>query len=128
MDTIFLIGRLIFGGFFIFSGLNHFLQLQGSAQYAGYKGVPAPKAATVISGLMLLAGVLSILLGYQVVIGSWLLVLFLVPAAAMMHNFWIESDPQAKANQMAHFMKNIALAGAALIISTIPNWPIGLGG
>lgn len=129
MDILFLIGRIVFGGYFAYNGLNHLLlSREGLTQYAGYKGVPLPGLAVVISGLMLLFGGLSIVLGYQVVIGSWLLIVFLVPAAFMIHNYWIESDPMSRANQMAHFLKNIALAGAALVISTIPNWPISLGG
>lgn len=129
MDIVFLIGRIIFGGFFIYNGLNHLiLQREGVTQYASYKGVPAPELSVVVTGLMILAGGLSVLVGYQVIIGAWLLVVFLVPTAIIMHNFWMESDPMAKANQMVHFSKNIALAGAALIISTIPSWPISLGG
>ena len=39
MNELFLIGRLIFGGFFAYNGLNHFLSLAGTAQYAAAKGV-----------------------------------------------------------------------------------------
>ena len=34
----------------------------------------------------------------------------------MMHAFWKESDATAKQNEMSSFFKDIALAGAALII------------
>jgi putative oxidoreductase len=33
-----------------------------------------------------------------------------------MHAFWREEDAQQQQNQMAHFMKNMALAGAALVM------------
>jgi hypothetical protein len=33
-----------------------------------------------------------------------------------MHAFWRETDEQMKANQMAHFMKNLALTGGALVL------------
>lgn len=52
----------------------------------------------IVSGLMLIAGGLSILLGYQVVIGAWLLIVFLVLTAIMMHDFWTQSDPMARGN------------------------------
>ncbi|MGV8836740.1 tellurite resistance TerB family protein, partial [Cellvibrio sp.] len=42
------------------------------------------------------------------------LAIVLVAMAAMMHRFWEETDPQTKQGEMAHFMKNIALAGGAL--------------
>jgi hypothetical protein len=41
-----------------------------------------------------------------------------------MHNFWTISDEQAKQAEMTSFMKNIALAGAALIIFVL----VGTGG
>jgi hypothetical protein len=33
-----------------------------------------------------------------------------------MHAFWKEQDEQAIQNQFAHFMKNVAMAGGALVI------------
>ncbi|MDR7435342.1 MAG: DoxX family protein [Armatimonadota bacterium] len=126
MDVLFLIGRIILGAFFILNGLFHFMRLDAMSQYASYKGVPAPKAAVAITGLMLLAGGLSILLGYKVTIGAWLLIIFLVPTAFIMHNFWTEKDPMSQGNQMAHFLKNLALAAAALLVTFIPNWPFSI--
>jgi uncharacterized membrane protein YphA (DoxX/SURF4 family) len=126
MELVFLIGRIILGVYFVFSGVNHFMQYGMMSQYTGSKGIPAPGVAVVVTGLMLLLGGLSILLGLYTVVGAWLLIVFLVPVAFLMHNFWAESDPMAKGNQMAHFLKNIALAGALLIISTVPSWPFSL--
>jgi len=60
---VLLIGRVVFSFFFIYSGFNHLTKLSMYAQYAGASGVPAPTVLTAISGLMLLAGGLSILLG-----------------------------------------------------------------
>ncbi len=48
-------------------------------------------------------------------LGSLLLLIFLVPTAFLMHAFWKESDPQAKATEQTHFMKNLGLAGAAIM-------------
>ena len=86
------------------------------AQYAAAFKVPQPKLAVVASGVVILAGGLSILLGVAVQAGALLLVVFLLPAAVYMHPFWGVSDPMQAAAQQAHFMKNLALAGAALLI------------
>jgi len=43
-----------------------------------------------------------------------------------MHRFWGLQDPMMAANQMAHFFKNIALAGAALIIIYFGSGPLSL--
>jgi putative oxidoreductase len=61
-------------------------------------------------------GGFSILLGLYMEIGTWLLVLFLLPTSFLMHNFWQDMDPMQQQVEGAMFMKNIALSGAALII------------
>ncbi len=129
MEIAFLIGRIILGVYYLFNAVNHFMQLNMMSGYAGSKGVPAPKVAVAGSGLVLLLGGLSILLGYQPYIGVALLVIFLVPVAFMMHNFWTIEDPQMKMGEMVNFLKNIALAASALMFLVIPTpWPFSLGG
>ncbi|WP_338049542.1 hypothetical protein [Rhodococcus jostii] len=66
--------------------------------------------------MVLVAGALSVLLGIWADLGSLLLVAFLIPTAALMHNFWSESDPQTRQMEMIQFNKDIALAGAALML------------
>jgi putative oxidoreductase len=122
MEWLWLVGRAIFGFYFIMAALNHFTKLEGMKQYAQYKGVAMPALSVIISGLMLLLGGLSILTGYYLGIGVLLLVVFLVIAAFKMHDFWTIDDPMAKAGEMAQFLKNFALAGAALMLLAIPNW------
>jgi len=126
MNVLFLIGRIVFGGFFIWNGIHHFADLGQMTAYSRSKGIPAPGLAGAGSGLLMLAGGLSILLGYQPVIGGWLLIIFLVPTAFKMHNFWAEKDPMMRMNQMHHFWKNIALAGGALLVTFISSWPWSL--
>lgn len=129
---VLLIGRIVFSFFFIYSGFNHLTKLSMVSQYAGASGVPAPTVAVAVTGLMLLAGGFSILLGVQPKVGAALLIVFLVPTAVMMHKFWGVADPMMAANQAAQFWKNIALAGAALMIFAFATlypmrWPYSLG-
>ena len=116
MSIVFLLGRVLFSAIFIMSGINHFTHLEYMSQYAASAKLPAPKLAVAVSGLMILAGGLSILLGVAVPVGTALLFLFLVPTAFTMHRFWGIQDPMMAATQQAHFMKNMGLAGAALLI------------
>lgn len=113
---LFLIGRVLFSAIFLSSGLGHFTNLDQMSQYAGSKGVPAPKAMTALSGAAIVLGGLSVLFWQWVLIGSWLLAGFLLVAAFTMHDFWAVEDPQQKQTERAHFMKNLALAGAAIIL------------
>ncbi len=129
MEIAFLIGRIIVGVYYLFNAANHFSQIDMMTGYAGSKGVPAPKLAVGGSGLLLLVGGLSILLGYQPLIGVIAIVLFLLPVTFMMHNFWTVEDPQMKMGEMVNFMKNMALIGSALMFLAIPApWPFSLGG
>lgn len=116
MDWLYLVGRILFALIFVGSGLGHFMQLESMTQYSVSKGVPAPKAMVVITGLMVLAGGASVLLGVWMEIGTWLLVFFLLGAAFKMHNFWTVADPMQKMTEQAMFMKNLSMAGAALIL------------
>jgi len=129
---VLLIGRVVFSFFFIYSGFNHLTKLSGYAQYAAAAGVPAPTVLTALSGLMLLAGGFSVLLGVKPGWGALLIALFLVPAAFTVHKFWGIADPMMAANQGAHFWKNIALTGACLMIYALTTlnparWPYSLG-
>jgi putative oxidoreductase len=130
---VLLIGRVVFSFFFMYSGFNHLTKLSMFSQYAGSVGVPAPTVAVAVTGLMLLGGGLSLLLGVKPKVGAALLVIFLVPTAIMVHKFWGIADPMMAANQAAHFWKNITLAGGALMIYGLADlyparWPYSLGG
>ncbi|WP_137872843.1 DoxX family protein [Rhodococcus sp. Q] len=116
MDILVLIGRILFSVLFLTSALGHLTQSKAMAQYAASKGVPVPQLSVVVSGVVLVVGALSVLFGVWADLGALLLVAFLVPTAALMHNFWSESDAQARQTEMIQFNKDIALAGAALML------------
>ncbi len=118
------LGRAAFAAIFIFAGTTHFSPQ--TIGYAAQQGVPLPQVLVPVSGLMALAGGLSVLLGYRAKIGAWLLVAFLVPVTVMMHNFWAVTDPMMAQMQMAMFMKNLALFGGALLIAYHGAGPLSL--
>lgn len=120
MDYIFLIGRILFGGYFILQGINHLKHANGLAQYAASKGVPSPKVGVVVSGLMILLGGLGVVLGVYTVLSTLLIAAFLIAVSIKMHAFWNINEPQAKMNEKIQFMKNVALLGAALVMCAIP--------
>lgn len=121
MEILFLIGRVIFGMYWVSSGMNHFMRTQMLAGYAQSVGVPSPKFGTLLTGAMMIAGGVLILLGVYIEIAVGLLVLFLLMANFMVHKFWNVSDPQAKMNDQINFMKNMALVGALLMLLMVPH-------
>ena len=126
-STIFMIGRILLGGYFLFNAFNHFSNITMMGGYAQSKGVPSPKAAVGFSGLLLLVGGLSILLGVYPTAGVITLALFLIPVTTMMHAFWKVEDPMAKMGEMVNFTKNMALLGAALTLLAVPQpWTVSV--
>ncbi len=124
MKIPFLIGRLVFGGYFLYAGINHFKQRKPLAQYAGSKNVPMPEAAVTVSGALLTLGGASILLGVKPKVGAAAIVGFLAGVSPVMHDFWRVEDPNQRINDMINFGKNIALLGGALALMAIEEpWP-----
>lgn len=127
MSDLFLLGRILLGGMFSYYGLNHFINTAAMAQYAASKGVPTPELAVIVSGALLVAGGLSVLFGMWPQIGAACLGLFLVGVTPVMHNFWDVPDPAQRMNEMAHFMKNMALLGGVMMMAAVPRpWPYSL--
>jgi uncharacterized membrane protein YphA (DoxX/SURF4 family) len=128
MAYVFVIGRVLYGGFFVLGGINHFQNLNMMAGFTASKGVPAAKPGVIVSGLLIIAGGLLVILGWHVRIGLACIVLFLVPVTLLMHNYWVETDMMAGINQRVNFQKNLALLGAALMMLMIPRpWILSLG-
>jgi uncharacterized membrane protein YphA (DoxX/SURF4 family) len=131
MDIVFLVGRIILGGYYLFNALNHFNafgQTSGLAGWAGSKGVPSPKALVYVGGVLLAVAGLSFLTGYMPLVGVIALAVFLVPVTFKMHDFWTETDGLAKWNQIHQFIKNVGLLASALMFLAIPQpWPLSLG-
>ena len=122
MDYLFLVSRILFGGYFVINGINHFRHLSGTAGYAASKGVPYPKLAVAFTGALLLLGGLGIVLGLYVRLAVLLLVVFLIPVTFKMHQYWKIGDPMQKMGEKINFQKNLALAGGAIayLFITLP--------
>jgi uncharacterized membrane protein YphA (DoxX/SURF4 family) len=116
MKAPFLIGRLLFAGFFINSGISHLQKRKEMADYARAKGVPAPELAVTLSAVPLIAGGASLLLGVKPKAGAMAILGFLAGVSPVMHDFWRDEDPETRNTNMIMFMKNVALAGAALAL------------
>jgi len=126
-SILFLLGRILFGAYFLMSGFNHFKNAEMLSGYAQSKGVPAPKLAVIVSGVLLLIGGLSVLFGLYPTIGAVALILFLVPVSFIMHAYWKIQDPQVNMAERVNFMKNLALVGAALLLLFVSQpWPESL--
>jgi uncharacterized membrane protein YphA (DoxX/SURF4 family) len=124
---VFLLGRLLLGGYFVHAGWSHFRNRTMMAGFAGSKGVPFPMAAILGTGALLALGGLSILTGVLPHVGLALLAVFLIGVTPKMHDYWNTKDPMQRMGDRAHFLKNTALLGAVLALAMLgPTWPLAL--
>jgi putative oxidoreductase len=124
MRSIVPVARLLFVALFLMSAPGHF-KAQTIA-YTAQQGVPFATILVPFSGLLALAGGLSVLLGWRARAGAWLLVAFLVPVTLAMHAFWAVPDPMTRMMQQAMFMKNLGLLGGTLLIAYWGAGPVSV--
>jgi uncharacterized membrane protein YphA (DoxX/SURF4 family) len=86
--------------------------------YAQFKKVPAAKLSVQLSGVVMMLGGLSIILGVYLDLGALVLAIILVAMAVKMHDFWA-ADAASKQTEMIGFLKNISMAGGALFMFAI---------
>ena len=112
------VGRFLMGGAFVFAGLRNIQNMAFLAQMMGARGVP--QAATVLwLGIVaqIVAGVL-LMVGFWTAPAAALLLLFLLAATPMFHNFWDHQGPD-RAAKINGFVGNIALAGGFLTLLSV---------
>jgi uncharacterized membrane protein YphA (DoxX/SURF4 family) len=121
----FLLARVLFGGVIAFTGLNHFLDAEGMIGYAQAKGIPMASLGVPVSGGMLIAGGLGIILGVYPAVAAGAIALFLLAATPTMHDFWNAPEDQ-KQGELNNFLKNVALLGGALVFLVFASevWPL----
>lgn len=124
MDVLFLIGRILFAALFVSSSVGHLTRSDQMAGFAESRGVRPAKPAVMGTGIQIGLGALLVVLGIWMDVGFILIALFLLGTAFLMHPFWRESDAQSRAMEQIQFMKDLALAGAA-IMGLAAVWHLG---
>jgi putative oxidoreductase len=123
-EILYLAGRLLFGGLFVYNGLNHFRNYAAIRAYCAYKHVLMPGPSAIVSGLWLVVAGTSVVVGFRPEAGLVLIVLFLLVVTPVMHDFWNITDPAQRLGEWINFQKNAALMGAALMMLLLPRpWP-----
>jgi putative oxidoreductase len=124
MRFLFPLGRVLFAFNFVLALPYHFTH--EAVQVAAEQGVPLAGVLVPLSGVLALAGGLSVAIGYKTRWGAWALVAFLVPVTLWMHAFWRLSNPNTVSVEQVLFLKNLSMLGAALLISQFGAGPVSL--
>jgi putative oxidoreductase len=122
------LGRIMLVTIFLTSALgNKIPNFSGVARYMASEGVPLPELMLAGAILFMVAGSLSIVLGWRARTGAGLLLVFLVLATFFFHDFWT-FEGQERQMQMIQFMKNLGLMGAMVFIVANGPGALSLGG
>jgi putative oxidoreductase len=121
-----LIGRILFAVIFIAAAPRHFTH--EGISHAAELGVPFANLLVPISGLLAIAGGLSVATGFYPRFGAIALIVFLVPVTLGMHQFWTIPDAAQRQIQLTNFAKNISMLGAAMCLAFYGSGPFSVRG
>ena len=110
-----LIGRVLVGLLFLVAGIRQFMFQTAIVGYFAKLGFPAPEATVWLSIVIHIIGGIMLIVGWKTQWASWLMLALVVIATAMAHRFW-QFDATQYANQLNHFLKNVAIIGGLLYV------------
>lgn len=117
--------RILLAMIFIMNALNIIGQTLAEHEMAAH-GVPfilIPVLILSARALQLIAG-LGLILGIYPRLSALGLLLFLIPATLMAHDFWFFAGTSLYTVQMINFFKNVCMAGGLLFIIASTSQPV----
>jgi putative oxidoreductase len=111
-----LIARVLLAALFLVSGIRSLVSVAGTTGYFARLGVPMPGIATWVVIGVEIVGAIMLIVGWRTRLAAWGLAAFVVAATYLGHPFWAVDSGQY-ANQLNHFLKNLALIGGLLLVA-----------
>jgi putative oxidoreductase len=122
-----LVGRILLSLVFLVAGYRKLMGVAASAGYFAKLGFPMPDVMVWVAIAIELGGGILLVLGWKARWAASLLALFTLIAAFAAHRFW-EVDPAQYANQMNHFLKNLAIVGGMLFVAAVGPGALSVDG
>ncbi len=135
LNGAYVVGRVFVSVIFIVSGIQKAMDVAGTAKALAAVNMPVPDAVVPYlqgipkyEALTYLTAAVEIICGLMIMVGiaaRWgalVLVVFTAAATFYFHNFW-QMAGEAATNNQIHALKNLAIMGALLLITT--GGPIG---
>ncbi|HVS79825.1 MAG TPA: DoxX family membrane protein [Candidatus Paceibacterota bacterium] len=127
MDILLFIGRLLYGAYFLVLGGSYIKNARRIAKREGLAKVPFAPIIIYACALLSIAGGLGVVLGWHTNLALGALIFMLIFTSLRLHDYWNLDEPENISVEMAHFLKNLALIGAALMMySLITPWPLSI--
>lgn len=111
-----LIGRICLGMIFVWAAVDKVTNYDTNAHLIASKGITLIPLFLFGACFVELLGSFSLIFGYRVRFGALILMLYLVPATAIFHDFWMYVDGEERYLQTILFLKNLAIFGGLLYV------------
>jgi len=115
MNAFLSLGRWFFAMPFAIFGLLHFMNAEGMAEHVVPKYMPAPNIWVYLGGAGLIAASISILISKYDKLATTLLAIYLLLMVGMVHLGAAMSGGDGAQGAMSMLLKDLALAGAAMM-------------
>jgi uncharacterized membrane protein YphA (DoxX/SURF4 family) len=123
LTTLGITGAVIYAIYFMMEGMLTWARTAAIGQDDD-EATPRPGFMAFFSGFLYFIGGLTILLGvlgtkafsWQIDFGAWIIILTLFFSAFWRYPFWRNDNTQINMANMARFLRNWALIGAALML------------
>lgn len=112
-NFLMLLGRIAMSVIFIVAGIRKAMAVAGTVAYMQKNGVPFAEFLAYCTIVLEIGGGLALLLGWKLRSVAAALAIFVLVITPIFHAFWT-FEPAQYANQLNHFMKNLALAGGLI--------------
>ncbi|MCA2276614.1 DoxX family protein [Mycobacterium intracellulare] len=116
MDVAILIGRVLFAAIFVGGSIGHFTNTATMSAHTESMGLRPGRLFVLGSAVWMSIAAALLLVGAWIDVAALMLFVFLIPTAFVMHRFWTATDPETKATEQIHFLKDLSLAGGALML------------
>jgi putative oxidoreductase len=111
------LGRVLICTVFVAAALGYTApDVQGFAQTIALKAAVAPTWGFIAAVALLVAGVLSVVVGYKARLGALALLAFMLLATLHRLTFWSVVNSQARHDYIVYLVMNLSIMGAMLFI------------
>ncbi len=120
-----LVGRVLVTPVFLVTGYMKATHFSATAASLASMKIPLATFAAAVAILIELGGGISVVLGFKTRFWAWIMFLYLIPVTFLVHSFWKMSGA-AQMDNMIHFLKNLSIMGALLLLAACGPGPLSL--
>jgi|SRR5579872_3321418 len=126
-NVLILVARICIGSLFLWAAWEKITHWSGTVLYMRERNLPQVSLFLPAVIVVQVLGGLGIIAGYQTRVAAVVLILFLLPAMVIFHNFWNFSGKERNIEKTL-FMKDVAVLGGLLLLVVCGGGTISVNG